>query len=136
MAEMTVTGSGLPNTPGQLAIENLEYLVEKVLDPAREATGVPIEVTSGYRSAAVNAAIGGVSNSQHVTGQAADITTADMAKLFAWLRAHATFDQLIWEFGSTAQPGWIHVSIKRLGGNRMQVLRAIKAGGKAKYLPL
>lgn len=65
---------GLDNTPGVTASDNLIYLVEKLLDPIRERYGAPIIVISGYRSPAVNEAVGGVATSQHLRGEAADIS--------------------------------------------------------------
>lgn len=62
------------NKTNQQIETNLRMLVETVLDPLREAYGKPITVTSGYRCKELNRAVGGVSNSQHVSGCAADIT--------------------------------------------------------------
>lgn len=56
------------------------------LQPARNALGVPLRVTSGYRSEALNRAVGGSPTSQHRLAQAADVTTDDPAALFVWLR--------------------------------------------------
>ncbi|MDE6824939.1 MAG: peptidase M15 [Duncaniella sp.] len=63
----------IDNTPTPGIEQNLERLVANILDPLREAWGVPIDVTSGYRCPVLNKAVGGVKNSQHLTGQAADI---------------------------------------------------------------
>jgi uncharacterized protein YcbK (DUF882 family) len=75
--ELTRTSTGKPNVPGSAETANLTNLVEKVLDPLREAYGKPIRVNSGYRSMAVNMAVGGAATSQHLKGEAADITAGN-----------------------------------------------------------
>ena len=85
--------------------------------------GKPINVNSGYRCQALNKAVGGVSNSQHLTGEAADIDTGSktenrkLAKMIVDMRL--PFDQLIDE----ADYAWVHVSYKCKGDNRGQILR-------------
>ncbi|MDR3226611.1 MAG: peptidase M15 [Prevotellaceae bacterium] len=120
--ELSETNTGLQNIPTQEAIANLENLVEKILDPVREFWGAPIIVNSGYRSEAVNIAVGGVASSQHLKGEAADITVGNPTKnrqLFEMLaNGGYEFDQLIDEKNYT----WIHVSLKRSGNNRRQIL--------------
>ena len=64
---------GLDNTPSPWATANLEYLVQNLLDPLREAFGKPIVVNSGYRCHELNEAVGGVDGSYHLKGLAADI---------------------------------------------------------------
>jgi uncharacterized protein YcbK (DUF882 family) len=101
---------GLDNTPSQQVIDNLRALVENVLDPLREAWGAPIHVNSGYRCAALNKAVGGVPTSQHILGEAADITVGTRAqnqRLYALLRQlDLPVDQAINEHDFR----WIHVS--------------------------
>lgn len=115
------TARGIPNTPGENEREALEVLVLALLDPLRELWEKPIYVNSGYRSPALNKAVGGVANSQHMKGQAADITTGNTAsnrKLFALIRDGGfDFDQLIDEADGT----WIHVSYVSPSENRRQV---------------
>lgn len=110
----------LDNTPPREARENLEALVAHVLDPLREAWGGPIHVTSGYRSADVNKAVGGVAGSQHCLGQAADLTTGsapDNRRLFRLVtELGLPFDQLIDEH----HYAWVHVSYS--ARHRRQVL--------------
>lgn len=117
------TARGIPNVPGENERESLEVLVLALLDPLREIWGAPIYVNSGYRSPELNKAVGGVSNSQHMKGQAADITTGNTAsnrKLFALIRDGGfDFDQLIDEANGT----WIHVSYVSPSENRRQVLK-------------
>ena len=106
LEELTVTNSGLPNVPNSVEIANLKSLVTNILDPLRKEFGMPIKVNSGYRSQAVNKAVGGAASSQHVKGQAADITSSDNKKLFELIRAKFKFTQLINEKNLS----WIHVS--------------------------
>ena len=111
---------GIDNTPDENTWAKIHELRNYVLNPAREALGKPIYITSGYRSPQLNKAVGGASNSQHVTGEAADITTKNHARnqqLFAILVQMGNFDQLIWEKGGE----WIHVSFKRDGGRRQML---------------
>jgi len=115
--ELTTTNSGLKNIPTEYETDNLMALVDNVLDPARELIGRAIQVNSGFRSREVNAKVGGVKNSQHLTGEAADIVCNDNKKLFEIIRDNLTFDQLINE----KDYSWIHVSFSRIR-NRKQIL--------------
>jgi hypothetical protein len=104
------------------AEENLRALVDEVLDPLREAYGKPIRVNSGYRCPRLNTFVGGSLNSQHMRGEAADIqpvvgNEGDLDFLARLLIANGKFDQLI------LYPTFIHVSWKRLGWNRKQILQ-------------
>lgn len=120
--ELTKTSTGISNIPNAEQVANLIYLVENLLDKAREELAMPITVTSGYRSEAVNRRVGGVATSQHTKGEAVDLVCGDNAKLFNILKK-MNFDQLIWEKGNNIQPAWVHVSLKRIGINRKQVIR-------------
>ena len=112
----TATLHGWPNVAPPAAEANLRHLVEEVLDPLREAYGHPIYVNSGYRSARLNRAVGGVATSQHCQGQAADIHAADNGALAALLQQlHLPFDQLI------IYPTFLHVSWST--APRRQVIR-------------
>jgi hypothetical protein len=132
---------GVSNMPTEEHIANLKVLAEKVFQPIRENFRVPILISSGYRSKELNAAIGGSLTSQHCSGEAIDIdmdgtphgvTNADV---FNYIKDKLEFDQLIWEFGSATNPDWVHVSYKVKGGNRKQILKAVKSGGKTTYIP-
>ena len=126
-ASNTAAAHGIDNTPGTREIVNLTLLCTKVLDPLRAANG-PITINSGFRCPSLNSLVGGVSNSQHVTGQAADISIkGDIAygkKLFNWIKQHVEFDQLIWEKNKQGTY-WIHVSYN-LDGNRKQAFELTK----------
>jgi hypothetical protein len=132
---------GVSNMPTEEHIANLKVLAEKVFQPIRENFRVPILISSGYRSKELNAAIGGSLTSQHCSGEAIDIdmdgtphgvTNADV---FNYIKDKLEFDQLIWEFGSATNPDWVHVSYKVKGGNRKQILKAVKSGKKTTYIP-
>lgn len=125
---------------------NIVALVEQVLDPAREKLGIPITVNSCYRCAKHNAAVGGVANSQHLRGEAADIVAErkGYVNMTEWKQANmeiagliiknGRFDQLILENVGEHDllPTWVHVSYKSRGGvNRGQVLK--KVAGKQGY---
>ena len=97
---------------------NIEALVEQVLDPAREQYGKPVCVNSGYRCAKYNAAVGGVANSQHMRGEAADICCGDNERLAKIIEANGKYDQLIRYMGAGGKIRFIHVSWKRQGVNR------------------
>lgn len=116
----TATQKGIDNTPNSEIVSNLEQLVDKILDPLREKFGEPIIINSGYRSPALNKAVKGAVNSQHVYGQAADITSGSKSgnkKLFILAQnLNLPFDQLIDEKNYS----WIHIS--HSPRNRKQVL--------------
>lgn len=130
--ELTVTDTGLLNPPTLQSKQALTDLVLNVLQPTRDLLGIPITVTSGYRSDAVNKAVGGAKTSQHCKGEAADLVCSDNRLLFEVIRGSVVFDQLIWEYGTDEQPQWVHVSY-RSQGNRGEVLRAVKENGRTTY---
>ena len=126
---------GIKNIPGDKELKSMKTLAFVVFEPLREWYSKPIRINSFYRSPRLNQAIGGALSSQHVKGEAIDISAGkDSALLFHWLRQHVEFDQLIWEFGDDSNPQWVHVSYCD-GKNRKQVLRAIKIKGKTVYQP-
>ena len=121
----TATRLKIDNTPTAEVVDNLTALVDNVLDPLRELYGKPIHISSGYRCPRLNKAVGGVANSQHLTGQAADINQGsheENRRLFIYLEEYCAFDQLLWENGGA----WIHVSFRKDGKNRQQVKRITK----------
>jgi zinc D-Ala-D-Ala carboxypeptidase len=124
--ELTKTSKPYPNVPNEEQIKNLTNLIEKILDPIREELGSPITVSSGFRSWKVNKAVGGVDSSQHTKGEAADLVCNNNAKLFELIQKHGIYDQLIWEYGTDRCPAWVHVSLKRIGTNRKQILHIKK----------
>jgi len=125
------------NPPAKV-IDNLKALCVHVLQPLRDFIGQPIRVSSGYRCPALNRAIRGANNSQHIYGQAADISaTGEMTnnELFKAIKeSGVVWDQCIVEFrGKDGEPDWIHISYAEK--NRMQILEAVKGkNGVTRYL--
>ena len=121
----TAKAKGIVNIPDNQQVANLCALVNNVLQPLRDAMGHEIKIGSGFRCAALNKAVGGVFNSQHLTGQAADLCIdGDKIKgkrWFDWIKAHVEFDQLIWEHNAKGNY-WVHVSFRMDGKNRKQVI--------------
>lgn len=120
-ASETAKKNNIDNSPSPAISDNLQALIDNVLDPAREEFGSTVWVNSGYRSKQLNLLVGGVDDSQHTTGQAADITTKTKKgnqKLFTILVQQNNYDQIIWEGGGA----WIHVSYNPNGQNRKQIL--------------
>lgn len=117
----------IDNKPSVQKMINLVYLAAYVLEPLRVAMNEPVRISSGYRCEKLNKAVGGVYNSQHLKGQAADLCIdGDMAKgrrWFNYIRDHLSFDQLIWEHDRSGTY-WIHVSFvyPDFGKNRRQVI--------------
>lgn len=101
--------------------ENIETLVTEVLDPARQRYGGPVLVNSGYRCPKHNAEVGGVPNSQHMRGEAADIRCDDNERLAKIIEMNGRYDQLIRYMGPGGKIRFIHVSWKRTGVNRKQM---------------
>lgn len=119
-ASATAKARGIDNTAPEDIARNLQALTDNLLDPVRELYGGPIIVNSGYRCPALNKAIGGAAASQHLKGEAADITTGKTGAnkvLFDMIRtSDLPFDQLIDE----SNYSWIHISYSP--HNRRQVL--------------
>lgn len=98
-------------------ISNLTQVCQEILEPLREYAGKPILIGSGYRSFALNKAVDGAKNSQHLTGEAADIhlySIEEGKRWLTWIMNHCIFDELLWERESrTSCSFWIHVSCKK-----------------------
>ena len=117
----TATAHGIDNNldlakaDDRMVAENLQYLCQTVLEPLREHFGMPVVVSSGYRCKELNKMVGGVRNSQHLTGEAADIVpsheSSDLRQWFLFIQQHCRFDQLILETKGNRR--WIHVSCCR-----------------------
>lgn len=121
----TATARKIDNTPSEEIVANLRHLCVNLLEPMRQHFNVPIVIGSGYRCPALNEAVGGVSNSQHMKGEAADLhiptikapngsVIQDMATARKWITylLDQRFDQLILEHDKSGHY-WIHVSLKR-----------------------
>ena len=119
-------------------LANMKLISEKVFEPLREHVGGPIKINSFYRGPELNKAIGGSSKSQHCHGQAMDIddTFGHMsnADMYNWIKENLDYDQMIWEFGDSNNPDWVHVSYVGPEQNRNRCLKAYREGGKTKYM--
>lgn len=130
----TATRLGIDNKPTEDHLAAMKHVAREVFDKVRAHFGVPLGVSSFYRGPELNKAIGGSKTSQHMKGEAIDID-ADMyggvtnKEIFDYIKDNLTFDQLINEFNYS----WVHVSLRRDGKNRGQVLEAYSENGKTKY---
>tara|TARA_R100000388_G_scaffold74619_1_gene54057 strand:+ start:4886 stop:5356 length:471 start_codon:yes stop_codon:yes gene_type:complete len=136
---LTAKRLGIDNTPDDWVTENLRQVAINIFQPVRDAFRNPIYVSSGYRSADLNTAIGGSKRSQHVEGRALDLD-ADVyggctnSQIFNYIKENLEFDQLIWEFGDESNPDWVHVSFIYDGDNRKRCLKACRDDkGKVYY---
>lgn len=118
----------IQNLPTFEVVQHLEELVETILDPLRAAYGMPITVTSGYRCAELNKAVGGVTNSTHILGYAADLQVGGSFTKFKtfvvdWLKkSGARFDQCLLEKNTKTGAQWIHIATRNsLGQQRGQI---------------
>ena len=112
--ELTVNKTGLSNVPTAGDIDNLLKLCLDVLEPIREAVGTPIIVTSGYRSPAVNRAVGGVGTSQLLKGEAADIHAISVSSYVLYHRIKALVANGIIHVGQCIlypESHFVHVSL-------------------------
>ena len=121
----TARRCGIDNKPQtEEVVENLRALCLEVLQPLRDHLGKPVVVSSGYRCKDLNKKVGGVENSQHLKGEAADIKVSgkeELIDVMRYIMDQTDFDQLIREKSGTTE--WVHVSHKRNGNNRRMVLR-------------
>ena len=119
---VTADKLGINNNIPLSIIPNIEILINQVLNPIAEFMDTPIFVNSGYRCPLLNKAVGGVPGSQHVVGQAADITTRSRANnliMERYIEENLTFDQMI------VYKNFIHISYKTVG-NRHQIIYKAK----------
>ena len=127
-ASATAKAKGIDNKPSTQQMINLVYLAAYVLEPLRVAMKEPIKIGSGFRCERLNKAVGGVYNSQHMKGQAADLCIdGDIQKgrkWFEYIKNHLPFDQLIWEKNTKTGNYWVHVSFvfPDFGKNRHKVI--------------
>jgi len=146
LAELTPSSTakrlGIKNEPTPAHLECSKGLATNVLDKVREHFDKPIWISSGYRSKALNDATPGSSaTSQHCSGEAADLdqdgrgTGVSNKMVFDYIKDHLNFDQLIFEYGTDANPDWVHVSWESTGKQRKQVLRCTRVNGKPVYAP-
>lgn len=117
----TAIDKGIDNSPPPDAISAMKVLCSRLLEPLRALCGnKPMHVLSGFRCEELNRCVGGVSNSQHLTGEAADIYMVDFKRLLLTLRsANAPeFDQVIFY----TKKNFVHLSYSVSGRNRRMLL--------------
>jgi hypothetical protein len=136
LKSQTAARRGIDNTPSQAHLDNAFALFQNVAQPVRDHFG-PTIITSGYRSEALNAAIGGSPRSQHKIGQAVDLEVPSVptGEVAQWIANNLTFDQLILEFYDPEDPnsGWVHVSYVASGNNRGETMTASRVNGTTEY---
>jgi phosphoribosylaminoimidazole-succinocarboxamide synthase len=118
---------GISNIPTEEHLARMRTLAAKVFEPLRQHFDVPIYVSSFFRTAALNKALKGAKNSQHMLGEAMDIDAEKYGgitnkAIFEFIRDNLEYDQLLWEFGTDVEPDWVHVSYTTTRPNRKQVL--------------
>ena len=131
----TAERMGIDNRPKtkeeeKTVIENLRNLCLEVLQPLRDYVGAPVHINSGYRCKALNLAVGGVKNSQHSRGEAADIRIASPKQgreWAAWIEDNCRFDQMLLERNKNGGV-WLHVSCKRDEKANRQVFSRMDVG--------
>jgi len=133
----TAKRKGIENIPSDYELTNMVGVAENIFEPLREWVGGPIKINSFFRSIELNKAIGGSSRSQHCEGRAIDIDDIygykTNAEMFEYIKCNLDFDQIIWEFGGSDNPDWVHVSYVSPEENRRRCLKAEKINGKTKY---
>ncbi|MGL5956149.1 MAG: D-Ala-D-Ala carboxypeptidase family metallohydrolase [Brevinema sp.] len=112
---------GINNQPNEKQIQNLKLLSDLLLEPIRNFLNYPLKINSGYRSPALNKAVGGTSNSVHTMGFAADLVLSkeEQDRLILWIQ-HSTlpFDQVI----SYPSRGFVHIALSPQNNPRKQLL--------------
>jgi len=134
----TAEREGINNNPSESQLEKLQRLCENILQPVRDHFGMPVVVSSGFRSAELCVKIGSSINSQHTKGEAADFEIFGVSnqELAHWIDKNLDYDQMILEFWNPEEKnsGWIHCSYKNPEENRKEFLRAYRdENGKTQY---
>ena len=112
---ITAERLGIDNKPGYEEVLAMRHLCREVLEPLRQHYGKPIRITSGYRCEELNRAVGGVGRSQHMLGEAADLSVPNeqvAREWFQWIAHHTDFDQMLFEHSSRMRNRWLHLSCR------------------------
>jgi zinc D-Ala-D-Ala carboxypeptidase len=122
----TASANKIDNTPDEKQLESMRLVAKMIFEPVREHFGVPIGISSFFRSVELNKRIGGSKTSQHCKGEAIDMDAdiyrrVDNVNIFNYIKENLDFDQLIWEYGTKENPAWVHCSYKAKG-NRKKIL--------------
>ena len=129
----------ISNEPNDEQLDSMKAVATNIFERVRAHFGKPIRINSFFRSGALNKAVGGAITSQHCKGEAIDVTGVPYgvknSEIFHYIKDNLDFDQLIWEFGDSNEPSWVHFSLS-MKGNKRQVIKAVKeANGKTTYKP-
>jgi zinc D-Ala-D-Ala carboxypeptidase len=134
----TVDQLGIVNEPDEKQLVCMQNLATRIFEPIRDHFGIPIRVTSFYRSTVLNKSVGGASLSQHLLGEAMDIDTRNYngvtnERVFKYIVDNLEYDQCIAEdVKKDGSIGWVHVSLRK-DNNRHQTLTMIIKDGKKQY---
>ena len=133
----TAIRKGIENIPKEYELQNMGLVAEKVFEPLREWVKGPIKITSFFRCEELNKTIGGSSKSQHCEVRAIDVDDIynykSNAEMFYFIKNNLNFDQLIWEYGNSHNPDWVHLSFISETQNRQRVLQAFRVNNKTEY---
>ncbi len=135
----TASRLNIPNIPNDVQLGAMKYVATEILDKVREEFG-PIHVNSFFRSQELNNATPGASKtSQHMKGEAIDhLILGKNAEIFKWVKENTKlldFDQMIWEYGTTEEPAWVHISKVSYRPNRQMILRYEVVNGQIVGIP-
>ena len=114
VASNTARMKGIDNTPDKEVEARLVQLAQQVLQPLRDRYGKPIKISSGYRCKTLNKAIGGVSTSQHLKGEAVDINNGQIENKKLFLLASKMIKEGVIEVGQLIDEKgykWLHISL-------------------------
>lgn len=129
---------GINNEPNEAELQNLRYLCEKVLQPTRDYFGSAINITVGFRNKKLNNAVGGSSTSFHLKGCAADLDNENSEvtnkMIFDYIRKNLPYTELIWEKGTSKEPGWVHVAIAKGRELEKETLKTLDGKKYFKYI--
>jgi len=154
----TAKRRGIDNDPNEKGLSNMKLVANYCFEPLRTHFGIPLYISSFFRSKLLNKAVGGSKTSEHLAGaytgreeSAIDIDQdgneeevvingvkilVNNKAIFEWLRDNVEFDQLICEFpDKSGNPSWVHVGFRK-GANRHQVKKSVRINGKTKYINL
>ena len=133
----TAIKKGIDNTPNDTQLCVMETTAEKIFQLVRDHFGVPIYISSFFRSKKLNGAVKGSKTSDHMNGEAIDMD-ADVfgkitnAQIFHFIKDYLEFNQLIWEYGDDENPNWVHASYVE-GNNKNEILVVKRVNGKSIY---
>jgi zinc D-Ala-D-Ala carboxypeptidase len=118
----------IDNTPTPEILEAMKKVANRCFEPIREHFGIPLTVNSFYRCEALNKAVKGAKNSQHLKGEAIDFCAQHAysdknLEILNWAKDNLDYDQLINEYpDAKGRPCWVHISYNKEGKNRKQFL--------------